>query len=397
MYWKYTALTRTGEIVSGLEKKAKNRICGELSQRHMRILSLEPDIPAYVKSFFGKKAIDSKTLVYFFDDFKNMLQAGMSVQEILSMLAETSVHTLFKKYLNEIRQYLQEGFSLSQAFSAPGIFPHLAVCALRIGEEAGELDSVMSELAAFYKRKSEIRAIVIRSSIYPLVVLGILCAVMMFVSLKVIPQLQGLLPAEAQGNFSTKVVLALGFLLRKVWVVFIFIPLGGIIFYFIMKRRKMNVGQYVYRLPVLGPLLKNSSLAIVFLNLSILQRSGIPLVQAFNVIQEGVANDFIGKKISACRESILQGYSLWQALEKDSFFPLIVSQTIRKGEEIGKLDEYLRRLADFYAKSTAQQIDVFVESIQPVLLGVCAVYLVLVALSFFLPIYSNLSVIAGGQ
>jgi len=398
MYWKYAALTRAGNEVKGTEKGYKKEIARRLNERQLEIVYICPDFSTVIRNLFKRKhIISARVLADFFEDFKNMLESGISIEEILYSLGETASDDVLKNAIEKIKVSLHEGSTLAGALSDTSCFPGIVINTLKVGEKTGDLGNVMSDLACFYMREAEIKSNIIKSSVYPLVVFGVLAGVMLFISLKVVPKLKIFLPEQALSNISTKAVLFLTFMVQKGWLVVGIITIFLVIIYSQLKKSKIDkIAAYYYKMPGIGPLAKETAFALFFLNLSTLQRGGISIITALNLIHESFPYSYAARKFLICRDYILGGSAFWQAVERDPFFPRIISYTIRKGEEIGRLDDYFWRLADFYFKKVAQRVDSLVGSLQPILLGACAVFLVLVALSFIVPIYRNLSVIAGG-
>jgi len=150
------------------------------------------------------------------------------------------------------------------------------------------------------------------------------------------------------------------------------------------------------KLPGIGPLAKDSFLALLFVNFSLLIRSGIHVTRALELLKACVPYSFMSKKLKDCQEHIYGGLSLSEALAKDSFFPALSINVIQRGEELGMLGQYLGKLAEVYSKKSSQGVDGLMAAVQPVLLGICGIFILLLALSFLVPIYTNLTTIAQG-
>ena len=397
MHWQYKILTRLGKEIVGGEKGRKKDVISRLEEKGSHVIALSPDFSGLVNSFLVNRKVPNKILVDFFEDFQNMLLTGIPAGDILVSLQETTGNTVLKSAVIKIKDSLTEGLSLAEALERTEVFPWLVVHIVRVGEKAGRLPQVFGDLAKFYKEQEEIKSSIINASVYPAFVAGVLILLMFYLSLKVIPQLETMLPPQALQASSTRIVLSLTVFIRRAWVIFLLVPVAGIWLYRQFKTNNQDaVAGKLYRLPGIGALVKDSAIALYFLNFSILQKSGIPLNEAFELIGTSFPHAFVAKKFFLCRDYILGGLSFWEALRKDDFFPFVISSTIRKGEEMGRLDEYFGRVHLYYAKKLSKEINTLVSLVQPVLLGVCAGLLLLVGLSFIVPIYQNLSTIAGG-
>jgi type II secretory pathway component PulF len=148
---------------------------------------------------------------------------------------------------------------------------------------------------------------------------------------------------------------------------------------------------------LLGPVAKDAALSSLFSNLSVLTRNGINIVDALSLVEETFQYQFLAERIRKLKDFISSGLSFWQAVEKDKFFPKDVFYSIRKGEEMGLLDEYLERLAAVYFDKVSRRTRVILNFIQPALLILCAGVLLFIVSAFIVPVYSNLSNIAGGN
>jgi type II secretory pathway component PulF len=115
------------------------------------------------------------------------------------------------------------------------------------------------------------------------------------------------------------------------------------------------------------------------------------------LIEETTSYQFLAKKIGRLKDYIASGLSFWQALQKDPFFPSFIYYSVRKGEEMGSLDEYLQNLSKYYFEKVSRRTRVILSFIQPALLVFCALILLFVVSAFIMPVYSNLSNIAGGN
>ena len=140
---------------------------------------------------------------------------------------------------------------------------------------------------------------------------------------------------------------------------------------------------------------KDAAFSTLFSNLAVLQRNGINIAEALSLIEETTSYQFLAKKVQKLRDFIASGLSFWQALQKDQFFPKFAYATVKKGEEMGALDKYLQSLSKYYFDKVSRRTGVILSFIQPALLIFCAAFLLLFRRS--MPVYSNLSNIAGGN
>jgi len=234
--------------------------------------------------------------------------------------------------------------------------------------------------------------------IYPIVVFCMLVGIMFYVSFKVIPHLEALLPIRGNAYFSTRLLLFLSHFLKNFWFVCLLFPIAAIFIYSRFKKSSVEkIASFYYKIPLIGSVAKDAVFSTLFSNLAVLQRNGINIAEALSLIEETTSYQFLAKKIQKLKDLIASGLSFWQAVEKDPFFPSFIYYSIRKGEEMGHLEEYLQSLSRYYFDKVSRRTRVILSFIQPALLIFCAAILLFIVSAFIMPVYSNLSNIAGGN
>lgn len=398
MYYKYSVLSETGLEINGIEEGPLSVIENRLKEKNFYILSLEPDIFRNIRSCFEKRKIKAQTLSVFLQDLVNMLKIGIAVNEAIESLQESSSEPVLTKALGQINDDLSKGFSLAAAFERTGVFPWQVVSVLKVGEKSGNLEQVFSDLSLYYSREADFLRSLRNAVIYPLVVFSMLIAVMFYVSFKVIPHLEALLPIRGSAYFSARLLLFLSHFLKDFWYVCLLFPAGIVLIYLRLKRASTErFTDFYYRIPLIGQVAKDASFSTFFSSLAVLQRNGISIIDSLSLIEETISYRFLAKKVVKLKDYITSGLSFCQALKKDPFFPRTVYTAVKKGEEIGLLDEYLEGLSKYYFDRVTRRVRVILSFVQPALLIFCAVVLLFIVSAFIMPVYSNLSNIAGGN
>ncbi|MBI4706882.1 MAG: type II secretion system F family protein [Candidatus Omnitrophica bacterium] len=398
MYYKFSVLSETGNEINGIEQGSYSEIKNSLRQKNYYILSLEADFFKSIRFALEKKTIKAQTLAVFFEDLVNMLKTGIAMNEAVSALRESSVEPVLTKALSGIEYDLVNGFSLTNAFKETKVFPWLVLNMLKVGEKSGSLEQVFEDLAKYYSREAEFLSSLKSAVIYPIIVFCMLVGIMFYVSFKVLPHLEALLPIRGNAYFSTRLLLSLSHFLKDFWFVCLLFPVVLACIYSRFKKSSVErIASFYYKLPLVGSVAKDAAISNLFSKLAVLQRNGINIADALSLIEETTSYQFLAKKIQKLNDLIVSGLSFWQALQKDPFFPKLVYTTVRKGEEMGSLDEYLQSLSKYYFDKVSRSIRVILGFIQPALLVFCAAVLLFVVSAFIMPVYSNLSNIAGGN
>ena len=209
MYWKYSTLTRTGSELEGVFNGTKSQAVKWIQEKGLTLVSLDPDYKTYLSGLFRKNKFSSATLSLFFEDFYNMFETGISINEIFTSLKETTTNEHLRKVLDDINKDIRKGHSLTKAFQNTEQFPWIAIATLSAGEKGGCIPKVLNVLAKYFKRESEIKAKIIRSFGYPFLVFSLLTIIMIYISINVIPKLESLLPEKALHSSTTQFVLFL--------------------------------------------------------------------------------------------------------------------------------------------------------------------------------------------
>lgn len=398
MYYKYSVLSETGLEINGIEEGPLSVIKNRLKEKNFYILSLEPDIFRNIRSCFEKRKIKAQTLSVFLQDLVNMLKIGIAINEAIESLQESSSEPVLTKALGQINEDLSKGFSLAAAFERTGVFPWQVVSVLKVGEKSGNLEQVFSDLSLYYSREADFLRSLRNAVIYPLVVFSMLIAVMFYVSFKVIPHLEALLPIRGSAYFSARLLLFLSHFLKDFWYVCLLFPAGIVLIYLRLKKATTErFTDFYYRIPLIGQVAKDAAFSTFFSSLAVLQRNGISIIDSLSLIEETISYKFLAKKVAKLKDCIASGLSFCQALRKDPFFPRPVYTAVKKGEEIGLLDEYLEGLSKYYFERVTRRVRVILSFVQPALLIFCAIVLLFIISAFIVPVYSNLSNIAGGN
>ena len=398
MYYKYSILSETGNEINGIEQGSYSEIKNRLKQKNYYILSLEPDIFKSIRFALEKKTIKAQTLALFFEDLVNMLKTGIAINEVVVALRESSIEPVLTKALSGIEDDLVNGFSLTKAFQETKVFPWLVLNMLKVGEKSGSLEQVFEDLANYYSREAEFLSGLKSAVIYPIVVFCMLVGIMFYVSFKVIPHLEALLPIRGNAYFSTRLLLFFSHFLKNFWFACLLFPIAAVFIYSRFKKSSVEkIAAFYYKIPLFGSVAKDAAFSTFFSNLAVLQKNGINIADALSLIEETTSYQFLAKKIQKLKDFIASGLSFWQAIEKDPFFPSFIYYSVRKGEEMGALDEYLQSLSKYYFDKVSRRTRVILSFIQPALLIFCAAILLFIVSAFIMPVYSNLSNIAGGN
>jgi type II secretory pathway component PulF len=391
MVWRYVAVNDRACEVTGWDMGPRCDVAARLKSQGLMIVSLDLDGIASLKGALSGGVIPSEKLAFFFRDFANMLSAGLVLNHILLTFKDSSFDARLVGACGKISEDLATGRSLAQAMEGVKVFPRLAVNAIRAGEKAGHMPLVMNLLADHFQLSGELKGKCLGALVYPACVLLFLLTALIYVSQVVVPQLAPLLPPEALQEPLTRWMLALSQWVRTGWLPFLAIILMGAVALILFIRRKPRIwDELLMRVPLLGPVRKDLQISVCFFDLFILLKSGIPLDTALGEVASSM-DDLTGFKVDEARQYLSAGHTFSAALAQTGYFPRLVVETVRLGEEMGCYDDYCERVFKLYYRSFETRVRILVATLQPLLLGVCALFVMAMALAFLKPIYANLT------
>lgn len=391
MYWKYLALTQLGNEITGIYKGTKKDVLSYLRENNLTTLYIRPDISQSIKTLFKKSKLKSIELSIFFKDFGNMLKIGLSINEVMVSLLETTKDEQTKGAISSIAKDLEQGIALTTAFEKTKLFPQIAISSLSVGEKSGKLPYVLENLSEYFRDKDILKKKVLGAFTYPLFIFLLIMIASYVIATQLIPQLKDLLPKASLDKVSIRFVLGLADLLTNHMLLLLMIPIsfaGGLVY--LMQKHSAKIIEKLYSLPLIGTLLKEIAFSRYFLNLSTYIKSGIPLTQAMSLIYTAESN-YVTSKFMEIRTRILNGAMFWQAIKASDFFPCHIYFTISRGEKQGCLGQYLFNLYLDYSEKIKTTINAMVAMINPALLIISMLLILFLFLTFLVPIYSNLS------
>jgi type IV pilus assembly protein PilC len=342
------------------------------------------------------KKVKLKELAVFSRQFATMVNSGLPILRALTILSDQTSNPQLAKVLTLCRTDVEQGASLSQAMQKhPKIFNDLFVSMVKSGETGGSLDDVLLRLAAVLENEVKLRGKIKSAMTYPIAVVALVVLIMSAMLLFVVPQfatiydsLGGSLPMP------TRVLLTMSDLFKKFW----FIVLGGAFaFRFFFKRWKKTpkgreaVDAMKLRVPVFGTLFHKTALSRFASTTAMLLHSGVPILQAFDIVVDTVNNRIISKAIRDVQSSVREGESMAKPLMKHKVFPPMVVQMIAVGEETGQVDVMLEKVASFYDQEVEAAVDALTSLIEPLLIAVIGGCVGAAVVALYMPMFGIIS------
>ena len=345
---------------------------------------------------FGIGRVSTSDLVMFSRQMYTITRAGIPLLRGLRGLIASTHNVMLRETLEDVLQSLEGGRDLASSFGRhPDIFPRLYVSIVGVGEATGTLDKSFQRLTDYLAQEKDMHDRVKGAVRYPMIVVITIVLAAMFLSTFVIPkfapvfaQLKGELPLP------TKILLGSSAMIRDYWpytLAFVAALFFGIRHYINTTDGRRRWDELKLRVPVMGRLMYEATLARINRSLSISLSAGMPMTQTLAVIARSSGNVFMSEKIQVLANSVERGESLSSAAGTANLFSPLVLQMIAIGEETGALPELLDEAAGYYEREVDHALKNLSASIEPMLIvGVGAMVLCL-ALGIFMPLWEVIS------
>jgi type IV pilus assembly protein PilC len=395
--FRYSARDASGRVVAGaIDAETEVLVLGKLQEMGFFVTNLQRQSGGAVslrRLDLGKlRKVGMRELTVFTRQFATMVNAGLSMVRTLNILEQQTESAKLKTIVGDVRKHVEEGMTLSDALGQhPDTFSALTINMVRAGEIGGVLDDVLNRLAIFYEKDLSLRQKVRAAMTYPAAIFTFALGVIFFLVFFILPQFIGFFEGlDLQLPLPTRVLIFVTHALTGYWYVFLgglLVSFWGLRVYIGTERGRFRWDRYKLRVPVFGPLLRKVTISRFTRTLGTLITSGVPIMQALEVVSKAVENKIVAQAIDSVRSSIREGESIALPLQNSGLFPPMVVQMTAVGEETGTLDSMLQKVADFYdaeVESTLVQLTSILEPLLIMFLGFVVGFIVL---SFYMPLY----------
>jgi general secretion pathway protein F len=337
--------------------------------------------------------VTSKDVMMFTLDLHALLQAGLPVDKALSLLINVAEKDKFKEIISATLKSVQGGNSLSEALAMyPKIFPVLYSNMVKAGETGGVLPVVLERLGTFLENSQDLKDYIKSAMVYPLflVFVGGISIIIMLAF--VVPKFAIIFSDLGQAMpFSTQLLLSISHGLRDYWWLIIAV-IGAIIYlskkYVQTPAGRLKTDRMKVNSPVIGTLVKSVEAARFTRTLGTLINSGVPILQALRLVKEIITNQLIAGELETVYHRVKEGDNLSGPLLQADIFPPLAVQMISVGEQTGKLDEMLLRVAENYEKTVRNMIKRFVSLLEPVMILGMGLMVGFIVISMLLAVFS---------
>ena len=339
------------------------------------------------------KHVRAKDRIIFTRQLSTLINAGLPLAQSLRTVQEQMANKTLKEILGKVVASVESGKTLSAAFAEfPDTFNTIYVSLVAAGEASGTLDKTLERLASQQEKDAAILSKIRSALVYPIIVLGVIVAVLIFMLTTVLPQVGSLYDDLGKElPLLTNILLAVSTFIVKFWPLVVIALIG--LFLYLRTWFKTEQGRRVadtlkLDMPIFGRIFRKVYMARFSRTLGTLLASGIPMLEALRIVKDAINNVKVAEAIDHAVTGVKGGKALSSTLEHQETFISLVPQMIRIGEQSGAIDSMLERVATYFENEVDEEVKNLSTTIEPVLMVVLGLTVGGVIAAVLLPVYS---------
>lgn len=399
-FFAYKARNARGELLQGVLESADTGAVAEqlfgTGATPIEIVETRKPASAGEEGGWWKQLFEEKVrsidVQLFSRQMYTLLKAGVPIMRGLAGLQESSINKSFARVLKDVRESLDAGRELSASLRRhPEVFSLFYINMVRVGETTGRLEEIFLRLFDHLEFERDMRQRVKTALRYPSFVMIAMAVAIGVINYFVIPAFARVYAGfKAELPWMTKFLIASSNFTVQYWWL-ILLGMGGAVVAFLAWVRTPK-GRYLWdraklRMPIFGKIVLKATLARFARSFALASKSGVPIVQAMNVVAQTVDNAFIGARIEQMRDGVERGESILRTATTAGVFTPVVLQMVAVGEESGSLDDLMDEIAGMYEREVDYELKTLASQIEPILIAGLGILVLIMALGVFLPIW----------
>ncbi|WP_029934314.1 type II secretion system F family protein [Thiomicrospira pelophila] len=394
--YQFSGINRYGERVRGqIEGKNQAEIEQKLQASKIDILSLKPKGRGI--KLFKRAKITRKEIIAITFQFEQLLRAGVPLMEILADLRDSFENHAVKEMLDFIYQSMEGGETFSDSLqSYRDVFGDVYISLVSVGEQTGQLEVILADLANMLKWEDELLAKAKKVMIYPaivsLVVLGVVLLMMVFV----VPELLGFI-GQMGGELgaSTRALIATSSFIQNNIVFLLAAPFGVVLIFKAWLKRsrafRIQFDKAKFKINIIGSVLYKLKVARLANSLAVMYSAGMSFTESMMLASKVVDNTYMENNVIMAIRLIKEGEPIHQAFASANVFPPLGVRMVKVGERSGQMDESLKNVSYFYDREAKESIEKIEPAIEPLLTIIMAVIVGWVMMAVLGPVYDTIT------
>jgi len=392
----YRAADRRGQTVDGVMEAAD---AGAVVERLHREAYFPIKVsPHAERTAWGGLALTSRIrardLLAFTQMLATLVEAGLPLDRALSILEELATHAKMQALVADLLRSVRAGSSLSEALAKhhPRPFSRLYINMVRAGEQGGVLEVTLRRLAEFLESRAAFMDAIVSALAYPLVITSVGAAAIVFLMTFVIPRFATIFADLGQAiPMPTQILLSVSAGVREFWWIGVLILLAGVLGWRMWTgtaEGRLQWDQTVLRIPIAGRLALKVETARFVRTLGTMLKSGVPVLGALAVVGDMMTNQAIGRAVERLADAVKRGGTIAAALKEHTPFPPLAIHMVRVGEETGRLEEMLLKVADTYETDVRSELKRVIGLLEPAIILAMGVLVAFIVVAMLLAIFS---------
>ena len=351
----------------------------------------------------GTPVIGKKDLTIMTRQLAILLDAGLPLVRALKTLEHQSKNPSMKKVLAQTSESVESGLTFSESLSNnPKSFDKLYLNMVKAGEAAGALESILDRLATFMEKAMKMASKIKAAMVYPVMVLIMALAITSGLLVFIVPKFKKIFVEMLEGEplpwLTDKVMNLSDIVMNNIVLIIIFVVGSFIVFKVVVatKKGKWGFDWVKYNMPLLGPIVSKSSIARFSRTLGTLMGSGVPVLQALQIVRDTSGNEVVSSAVQQVHDAVKEGEGVAAPLDSTKIMPAMVISMIEVGEETGKLPEMLEKIANTYDEEVDLAVEALTAMIEPLMIMFLAVVIGTIVVAMFMPLVSIIEKLGGG-
>jgi type IV pilus assembly protein PilC len=406
MTFSYRGRDAAGKVVRG-KLNAPNEAAAVTRMRTMGLAPIEvvagssgSGLQTELSLAGFEKNVGLKDLAIMSRQLATMVGSGLSLLRALTILADQTENKKLARLLGVVRSQVETGAAFSEALSRhPETFPPLMIHLVRAGEAGGFLDESLESIAGTFEADVKLRQTIKSALTYPVVVLIMAVVATIGMIVFIVPIFEKMF-ADLGGELPLPTQILVLLSKNMAWVIPVLV-VGLVVFAWWWRKHKNDdkvrafLDPLKLRLPVFGNLMRKVALARFARNFSTMTRSGVPILQALNIVGETSGNWVIIQALQKVQDSVRAGRSVSGPLAEEAVFPPMVVQMIAVGEDSGSMEQMLGKIAEFYDEEVQSTTESLTSLIEPLMIAVIGIVIGGMIVALYMPIFTIFNQIGG--